>query len=120
MSNLPQYTLATVTRIFITLLLSLAWAVPFGILAATNKYASMIVTPVVDLLQSIPILGYFPLVIGFLFAIGPLGIELSVIILLFTSMAWAIFFGVIGAVKGIPSNVIEASRGFRLSGWKYV
>ena len=120
MSNLPLYTLATVLRIFITLLISLAWAIPFGILAATNKYASMIVTPVVDLLQSIPILGYFPLVIGFLFAMGPLGIELSVIILLFTSMAWAIFFGVIGAVKSIPSNVIEASRGFGLSGWGYV
>jgi ABC-type nitrate/sulfonate/bicarbonate transport system permease component len=78
MRNLPLYTLATVLRIFITLLISLAWAIPFGILAATNKYASMIVTPVVDRLQSIPILGYFPLVIGFLFPMGPLGIELSV------------------------------------------
>ena len=120
MRNLPLYTLSTVLRILITLVISLAWAIPFGILAATNRYASMIVTPVVDLLQSIPILGYFPLVIGFLFAMGPLGIELSVIILLFTSMAWAIFFGVIGAVKSIPTNVIEASRGFGLSGWGYV
>ena len=120
MRNLPLYTLSTVLRILITLVLSLAWAIPFGILAATNRYASMIVTPVVDLLQSIPILGYFPLVIGFLFAMGPLGIELSVIMLLFTSMAWAIFFGVIGAVKSIPTNVIEASRGFGLSGWAYV
>ena len=119
MSGLPQFTLVTVLRMLVTLLLSLAWAVPFGILAATNRYASMIVTPVVDLLQSIPILGYFPLVIGFLFAMGPLGIELSVILLLFTSMAWSIFFSVIGAVRSIPSNVIEASREFGLTGWGY-
>jgi NitT/TauT family transport system permease protein len=118
--SLPQYTLATVLRILVTLLLSLAWAVPFGILAATNRYASMIVTPVVDLLQSIPILGYFPLVIGSLFALGPLGVEFSVILLLFTSMAWSIFFSVIGAVRSIPVNVIEASREFGLTGWGYV
>jgi len=120
MRDLPLYTLSTITRIFITLLISLAWGVSFGILAATNKYASIIVTPIVDLLQSIPILGYFPLVIGFLFAMGPLGIELSVLILLFTSMAWAIFFGVIGAVKSIPTNVVEASHQFGLTGWKYI
>ena len=117
--SLPLFALSTLARIFITLLISIAWGVPFGIFAATNKTASLIITPIVDLLQSIPILGYFPLVIGFLFAIGPLGIELSVIVLLFTSMAWAIFFGVLGAVRGIPTNVAEASRSFGLTGWKY-
>jgi len=118
--NLPLHTYATVSRIIITLLISVAWGLSFGILAATNKLASLIVTPFIDLLQSIPILGYFPVVIGFLFALGPLGIEFSVIILLFTSMAWAIFFGVLGAVSGIPANVAEASRAFGLSGWRYI
>jgi ABC-type nitrate/sulfonate/bicarbonate transport system permease component len=82
--NLPLYTFSTVSRIIITLLISVAWGVSFGILAAINKAASLILTPFIDLLQSIPILGYFPMVIGFLFALGPLGIELSVIVLLFT------------------------------------
>jgi NitT/TauT family transport system permease protein len=118
--NLPLYTFSTVSRIIITLLISVAWGVSFGIFAATNKWASLILTPFIDLLQSIPILGYFPLVIGFLFAIGPLGIELSVIILLFTSMAWAIFFGVLGAIRGIPTNVVESARSFGLKGWRYV
>jgi NitT/TauT family transport system permease protein len=104
----------------ITLLISVAWGVSFGIFAATNKWASLVLTPFIDLLQSIPILGYFPMVIGFLFALGPLGIELSVIILLFTSMAWAIFFGVLGAVRGIPTNVVESSRSFGLTGWRYI
>jgi len=118
--NLPIYTFSTVSRIVITLLISVAWGVSFGIFAATNKWASLILTPFIDLLQSIPILGYFPMVIGFLFALGPLGIELSVIVLLFTSMAWAIFFGVIGAIRGIPTNVVESAQSFGLTGWRYV
>jgi len=118
--NLPLYTFSTVSRITITLLISIAWAVPFGILAATNKVASLVLTPFIDLLQSIPILGYFPIVIEFLFALGPLGVEFSVIVLLFTSMAWAIFFGVLGAIHGIPANVVESARSFDLTGWRYI
>jgi len=118
--NLPLYTFSTVSRIVITLLISVAWGVSFGIFAATNKWASLILTPFIDLLQSIPILGYFPMVIGFLFALGPWGIEISVIVLLFTSMAWAIFFGVLGAIRGIPTNVAESARSFGLTGWRYI
>jgi len=117
---LPLYTLSTVSRIIITLLISILWGVSFGIIAATNRVASVILTPFIDLLQSIPILGYFPMVIGFLFALGPIGIELSVIVLLFTSMAWAIFFGVLGAIRGIPTNVTESARSFGLTGWRYI
>jgi NitT/TauT family transport system permease protein len=118
--NLPLYTLSTILRISITLLISVAWGISFGILAATNKWASLILTPFIDLLQSIPILGYFPMVIGFLFVLGPFGIELSVIVLLFTSMAWAIFFGVLGAIRGIPTNISESARSFGLTGWRYI
>jgi NitT/TauT family transport system permease protein len=118
--DLPLYTLSTVARISFTLLVSLGWGISFGIFAATNRTASLILTPLVDLLQSIPILGYFPLVVGFLFALGPWGVELSVIILLFTSMAWSIFFGVVGAIRAIPTNVAESARSFGLKGWQYI
>jgi NitT/TauT family transport system permease protein len=118
--NLPLYTFSTISRIAITLVVSVIWGVSFGILAATNKIASLVLTPFIDLLQSIPILGYFPMVIGFLFALGPWGIELSVIVLLFTSMAWAIFFGVLGAIRGIPTNVAESAKSFGLTGWRYI
>ena len=117
--NLPLYTVSTVFRIAITLLISIAWGVSFGILAASNRLASLILTPFIDLLQSIPILGYFPIVIGFLFALGPLGVELSVVVLLFTSMAWAIFFGVLAAFRSIPTNVVESAQSFGLKGWRY-
>jgi len=118
--DLPLFTFSTISRIIITLIVSVAWGISFGLLAATNKAASYILTPFIDLLQSIPILGYFPMVIGFLFALGPFGIELSVIFLLFTSMAWAIFFGVVGAVRGIPANVAESAQSFGLTGWRYI
>jgi NitT/TauT family transport system permease protein len=118
--NLPLYTFSTISRIAITLIISVIWGVSFGILAGTNRIASLILTPLIDLLQSIPILGYFPMVIGFLFALGPLGIELSVLVLLFTSMAWAIFFGVVGAIRAIPTNVVESSKSFGLTGWRYI
>ncbi|MCX6642440.1 MAG: ABC transporter permease subunit, partial [Candidatus Bathyarchaeota archaeon] len=119
MRNLSAFTVSTVARITITLAISIAWGVSFGILAATSKTADYIITPIVDLLQSIPILGYFPLVIGFLFSWGAFGIEVSVILLLFTSMAWSIFFSVLSGVKAIPANVIDASKSFGISGWKY-
>lgn len=119
MKNLPLFTISTVVRIFITLIISVVWGVSFGIWAATNQTAGRIVTPIVDLLQSIPILGYFPLVIGFLFSWGAFGVEVSVILLLFTSMAWAIFFGVLGAISSIPTNVVDASKSFGISGWRY-
>jgi len=118
--NLPLYTVTTISRIGLTLVVSVVWGVSFGILAATNRIASLVLTPFIDLLQSIPILGYFPMVIGFLFALGPLGVELSVLVLLFTSMAWAIFFGVLGAIRGIPTNVVESSKSFGLTGWRYI
>lgn len=116
---LPLYAFSTVSRIMFTLVISIVWGVFFGILAATNRVASMILVPFIDLLQSIPILGYFPVVIAFLFSLGGFGVELSVIVLLFTSMAWAIFFGVIGAIRAIPTNVLESARCFGLKGWRY-
>lgn len=118
--NLPTFTFSTISRILITLAISVVWGISFGILAATNRTASLLLTPLIDLLQSVPILGYFPIVIAFLLALGPLGIELSVIVLLFTSMAWSIFFGVLGAIRGIPTNVSESARSFGLTGWRYV
>jgi len=118
--DLSLHTFSTLSRILITLLISVIWGVSFGILAATNKWASFILTPFIDILQSIPILGYFPMVISFLFLLGPWGVEISVIILLFTSMAWSIFFGVVGAIRGIPTNLAESARSFGLTGWRYI
>jgi NitT/TauT family transport system permease protein len=122
-SSLPYYTFRTLLRITITLGISVVWGVSFGILAATNRTASVVLVPIIDLLQSIPILGYFPGVILFFVSIfqgNEIGIELSAMLLLFTSMAWAIFFGVVGAVKGIPTNIAESAQSFGLTGTRYI
>jgi len=121
--NLPYYTFRTLLRISITYIISLAVGVFCGILAATNKTASKILVPIFDIGQSIPILGYFPAAILFLVALfngAEIGLELAAIFLLFTSMEWAIFFGVIGAVKSIPSNIVEAAKIFGLKGLDYI
>jgi len=121
--SLPYYTFRTLLRITLTLAISLVWGISFGILASTNRVASLVLVPFIDLLQSIPILGYFPAVIVFLISMfrgSELAIELSAMMLLFTSMAWAIFFGVVGAVKGIPANVDESAKTFGVSGYRYV
>ena len=121
-SSLPYYTFRTLLRITITLGVSAAWGVSFGILAATNKAVSVVLVPIIDLLQSIPILGYFPGVILFFISIfqgNEIGIELSAMLLLFTSMAWAIFFGVLGAIKSIPTNITESAQSFGLTGLRY-
>lgn len=122
-SFLPYYTFRTLLRITVTLGISAAWGVSFGILAATNKVASIVLVPIIDVLQSVPILGYFPAVILFLTTLfhgSQIGNELSAMLLLFTSMAWAIFFGVYGAIKGIPKNIIESADSFGLTGFRYV
>ena len=122
-SFLPYYTFRTLLRITVTLGISVAWGVSFGILAATNRVASIVLVPIIDLLQSVPILGYFPAVILFLTTLfhgSQIGNELSAMLLLFTSMAWAIFFGVYGAIKGIPKNIIESADSFGLTGFRYV
>jgi NitT/TauT family transport system permease protein len=94
----------------------------FGILAATNKTADRILVPIFDIGQSVPILGYFPIVLTFLIVIFPAGVgnEIGALFLLFTAMEWDIFFGVVGSVKNIPSSVDEAARGYGFTGSNYL
>ncbi len=118
---LPLLTAFTFSRIAVVFLLSLGVGVGVGVLAATNRTAGRIIIPVFDILQSVPVLGYFPiLLVALIIAIpGVVGQELGVVVLLFTAMEWSIFFGVVGAVKSIPHTVEEAASGFGLKGVPY-
>ncbi len=93
----------------IALVLSIVFGMAVGILAARNKKAEGLVIPLLDVLQSIPILGFFPVVIGGIYALIPnqIGINLAVIFLIFTSMSWNIAFGVYEAVKSIPQDYVD-------------
>jgi NitT/TauT family transport system permease protein len=121
-ANLPYYTFRSLLRITAAYFLSLIVGLSFGILAYTSKKFSMIITPTFDILQSIPILGYFPAVIVIILGVipGVMGLEMASIFLLFTSMVWAIFFGVVDSAKSIPINILDAAKSFSIKGFQFV
>src|SRR5438128_11234059 len=89
-AQLPLLALFSTTRMVFAYLLSLAFAITYGATAATNKRAAVIMLPILDVLQSVPILGFFPAALVFFvvtFHGSPVGIELAVICLIFTSLA---------------------------------
>jgi NitT/TauT family transport system permease protein len=122
MAKLPYYTFRSLFRITIAYLLSLGIGLSFGIAAALNKKISSIITPTFDILQSIPILGFFPAAILIFITLFPsqVGLEMASIFLLFTSMVWAIFFGVVGAAKSIPINILDSAKAFGIKGFNFI
>ena len=108
--------ISSVSRMFIALGLSFVAAIVIGITAARKSLASKIVIPLVDVLQSIPILGFFPAAISLFIAVfngNSVGIELAAIFLIFTSMAWNMIFSVYESVLSIPSELLETSSAYR-------
>ena len=107
------------SRMLVALVLSILFSLTIGITAARNKRAEAIIIPLLDVFQSIPILGFFPIVILAVVNVvpGELGVDIAVIILIFTSMSWNIAFGVYEAVKSIPQDYIDLSEISQSSTW---
>lgn len=118
----PYYALLSLGRVALVYFLALGVGLGFGILAATNRGAERVLVPLFDIGQSVPILGYFPIVLTFLILTFPGGVgnEIGADFLLFTAMEWDIFFAVVGAVKAIPSSVEEAARGYGFGGTNHL
>ena len=117
---LPLLAIFSTTRMAVAYLLSLVFAIAYGYTAATNKRASVILLPVLDILQSVPILGFFPPALFFFVAAfqgHPVGIELAVVFLIFTSMSWNMAFGVYESLTTIPADLEAAAASFGLRGW---
>jgi NitT/TauT family transport system permease protein len=108
-------------RMLIALAVSILFSIAIGILAARNKRAESIIIPLLDVFQSIPILGFFPIVIAAFIGVFPapslIGVNLAVIFLIFTSMSWNIAFGVYEAVKSIPQDYIDLSQVTNTGTW---
>lgn len=102
--------------------LSIVFALVVGILAARNKRAEAIILPLLDIFQSIPILGFFPFVILGIYGALPnvLGANLAVIVLIFTSMSWNIAFGVYEAVKAIPQDYQDLLNVSHQTAWQRI
>jgi NitT/TauT family transport system permease protein len=119
--SLPVYALYSVMRIGIAYVLSMIFAVAYGYIAAHNSRVEAWMIAVLDILQSIPVLSFLPPVLLAMIALVPhhqLGIELGVILLIFTGQVWNLAFSFYSSVKSIPREMIEASRIFRYSAWQ--
>jgi len=118
--QLPLLAVFSTTRMVVAYVLSLVFAIAYGHTAATNKRAAVVLLPLLDVLQSIPILGFFPAALVFFVATfhgHPIGIELAVVFLIFTSMSWNMAFGVYESLTTIPQDLEAAAASFGLTGW---
>jgi len=100
-------------------LLSLAFALSYGYYAASHRAGERVMIPILDVLQSVPILGFFPVVVIVLYSLQPAGFgpNLASVILIFTSMSWNMVFGVYESLKTVPADLREAADTFGLRGW---
>ncbi|HEX7385878.1 MAG TPA: ABC transporter permease subunit [Castellaniella sp.] len=119
--NLPEYALRTTLRMLAAMVASLLFTFVYGSLAAKNRRAERILIPLLDILQSVPILGFISFtVVGFmaLFPGQVMGAELAAIFAIFTSQAWNMTFSFYQSLKTVPADLLEASQSFRLSRWQ--
>ncbi len=118
---LPLYTLRTVLRMLVALLASILFTLTYATLAAKSRRAEMVLIPLLDVLQSVPVLGYLSFTVLFFVSLFPgstLGPELAAIFAIFTSQAWNMAFSFYQSLRMVPSDLDEASRSFRSSPWQ--
>jgi NitT/TauT family transport system permease protein len=119
--QLPYYLLRTMLRMFIALACALLFSFVFATVAAKYKAAEKVLIPLLDVLQSVPILGFQAIAIAPFIALFPgnlLGVECAAVFAIFTSQAWNMAFSLYQSMKTIPPELNEAARVFRLSGWQ--
>ncbi len=118
--NLPEYAARTTLRMLIAMVASLLFTFTYATLAAKSRTAERLLIPLLDILQSVPILGFISVTVVFFMALAPgrvLGAELASIFAIFTSQAWNMAFSFYQSLRTIPAELEEASRNFRLSPW---
>ncbi|MBE2184126.1 MAG: ABC transporter permease subunit [Anaerolineae bacterium] len=115
----PFYALMSIGRMLAAYILSLLFSIIYGYAAARSRSAERWLMPALDILQSVPILSFLPVVLLGLTAILPQGIavELAAVILIFTSQAWNLTFSFYQSMRTIPGEYLEAAAVFRFSPW---
>src|SRR5271154_4641438 len=118
--HLPYYAFCSFYRMLIAYLISLVFAVSYGLGAAKGGTYERVMIPAIDIAQSVPVVGFFPAAVYFFVALAPgsrLGVEMAAIFLIFTSQAWNLALGVYEAAKTIPRDSMEALDAFGASRW---
>ena len=119
--NLPEYAVRTTLRMFAALAASLLFTFTYGTAAAKSRRAALVLVPVLDVLQSVPILGFLTFTVVFFMNLFPgqvLGLELAAIFAIFTSQAWNMAFSMYQSLKTVPADLYEASISFHLTSWQ--
>src|SRR5450432_2071205 len=119
-SHLPEYAARTTFRMLAALFLSLVFTLTYATLAAKSERAGKLLVPILDILQSVPILGFISITFVFFMSLAPgrvLGAEFASIFAIFTSQAWNMAFSFYQSLRTIPNELSEAADSFRLSPW---
>ncbi|ACC71331.1 ABC transporter permease subunit [Paraburkholderia phymatum] len=120
-ANLPEYALRTTLRMLAAMVASLVFTLVYGTLAAKSRRAGQVLVPILDILQSVPVLGYISFTVTFFLALFPsrvLGAELAAIFAIFTSQAWNMTFSFYQSLRTVPRDLDEVSKGFHLTSWQ--
>lgn len=120
-ANLPGYALRTTLRMFAAIIASLIFTFVVATLAAKSRRAEMVIIPALDILQSVPVLGFLTFTVTFFMGVFPgsqLGAELASIFAIFTSQAWNMTFSFYQSLRTVPRDLDEVSRGFGLTTWQ--
>src|SRR6202789_1224522 len=119
--HLPEYAVRTTLRMFAALAASLLFTFTYGTAAAKSRRAGLVLIPLLDILQSVPILGFLTFTVVFFMNLFPgqvLGLELASIFAIFTSQAWNMAFSMFQSLKTVPADLEEASDSFHQTSWQ--
>lgn len=119
--HLPFYALRTTMRMLLAMACSIVFTFAYAALAAKSRRAEMVLIPLLDILQSVPVLGFLTFTVVFFMNLFPgrvLGAELACVFAIFTSQAWNMTFSMYQSMRNVPKDLEEATRSFHLSGWQ--
>ena len=118
---LPGYTFFSLSRGLLAYVLSLAFTLVYGYWAAKDRVAERVLIPLLDILQSIPVLGFMPGLVLALVALFPhsnIGLELAAVIMIFTGQAWNMTFSFYHSLQSVPLDMREVATVYRFSWWQ--
>ncbi len=119
--HLPEYALRSTLRMLAAMLASLVFTFTYATLAAKSRRAALVLIPILDILQSVPVLGYISFTVVFFMSLFPgrvAGAECAAIFAIFTAQAWNMAFSFYQSLITVPRDLEEASRSFHFSGWQ--
>lgn len=119
--NLPYYAGRSTLRMFVALFCSTVFTLVYGYVAAKSRRAEQVMVPLLDILQSVPVLGFLSITVTAFIALFPgslLGLEAASIFAIFTSQVWNMTFSFYQSLRTVPKDMDEAARLYHLSGWQ--